>query len=125
MVTSDLLALCSVEDFLKHDYDFIIVGGGTAGLTVAARLSENPTCQVGVLEAGAANIGDPMIMVPALCFQTPGNPQYDWAHKTIPQVRVLPQYKSQNFVEYHDAAALQRQIAGLPKRKRSRWIFFH
>jgi choline dehydrogenase-like flavoprotein len=89
MAAPELPVLCSLEDFLKHDYDFIIVGGGTAGLTVAARLSENSSCQVGVLEAGAANIFDPMIMVPALCFQIPGNPKYDWAHKTVPQVSSL------------------------------------
>ncbi len=89
MAAPDLPVLSCLEEFLKHEYDFVIVGGGTAGLVVAARLSENPSCQVGVLEAGAANIFDPMIMVPALCFQLPGNPQYDWAHKTIPQVSAI------------------------------------
>ena len=39
---SDLPALhTSPEEFLKHDYDFIVCGGGTAGLVVAARLTEN------------------------------------------------------------------------------------
>ena len=33
-------------------YDYIVVGGGTAGLTLASRLSENPNIQVAVIEAG-------------------------------------------------------------------------
>ena len=85
-----LPAICSVEDFLKYEYDFIVIGGGTAGLAVAARLSENPDWQIGVLEAGAANIGDPAILIPALSIQSMGNPQYDWGHKTIPQVNQVP-----------------------------------
>lgn len=62
---NNLPALCSIDEFLEHEYDFIVVGGGTAGLVVAARLTENANIKVGVLEAGPANIGDPMIMMPA------------------------------------------------------------
>ncbi|EKD17772.1 hypothetical protein MBM_04141 [Drepanopeziza brunnea f. sp. 'multigermtubi' MB_m1] len=76
----DLPVLCSLEDFLGHEYDFIIVGGGTAGLTVAARLTENPHFQVGVIEAGAAHVNDPMIMTPALYPKIIGTPDYDWIH---------------------------------------------
>ena len=36
----------------QASYDYIIVGGGTAGLTLASRLSENPTLQIAVIEAG-------------------------------------------------------------------------
>lgn len=46
-------ALCSVQEFSSQDYDYVIVGGGTAGLCVAARLTENPDVKVGVIEAGA------------------------------------------------------------------------
>lgn len=33
-------------------FDYVIIGGGTAGLTLAARLTENPEIQVVILEAG-------------------------------------------------------------------------
>lgn len=36
----------------QASYDYIIVGGGTAGLTLASRLSENPHLQIAVIEAG-------------------------------------------------------------------------
>lgn len=51
MNTPNLPALCvTAEEFLKHNYDFIVIGGGTAGLVVAARLTENPRIYLGVLE---------------------------------------------------------------------------
>ncbi|OBT76278.1 hypothetical protein VF21_03339 [Pseudogymnoascus sp. 05NY08] len=82
---NNLPALCSIDEFLKHDYDFIVIGGGTAGLVVAARLTENANVNVGVLEAGAANIGDPMILTPAMYTKAIGDPKYDWLHKSVVQ----------------------------------------
>ena len=35
-----------------HTFDYVIVGGGNAGLTLAARLTENPDTRVAVVEAG-------------------------------------------------------------------------
>jgi choline dehydrogenase-like flavoprotein len=42
----------SATDFAAKSFDYIIVGGGTAGLALAARLTENPSITVGVIEAG-------------------------------------------------------------------------
>lgn len=36
----------------QASFDYVIVGGGTAGLTLASRLSENPHIQIAVVEAG-------------------------------------------------------------------------
>ncbi|KAE9364456.1 GMC oxidoreductase [Stipitochalara longipes BDJ] len=77
--------LVSIDAFLEVDFDFIVVGGGTAGLVVAARLTEKPNVHVGVLEAGPTHLNDPLIMTPALYSQTVGNPEYDWLHRTTPQ----------------------------------------
>ncbi|KAF7922636.1 hypothetical protein BELL_0148g00020 [Botrytis elliptica] len=65
-------------------YDFIIVGGGTSGLVVATRLSENPEIQVLVLEAGGNHLENPQINIPALWPSLLGT-ELDWAFKTIPQ----------------------------------------
>ena len=59
-------ALCSVEEFISQRYDFVVVGGGTAGLVVAARLTEDPNISVAVLEAGEDRMSDPSVSTPSL-----------------------------------------------------------
>ncbi|PQE07453.1 aryl-alcohol dehydrogenase protein [Rutstroemia sp. NJR-2017a BBW] len=80
----DLTSTSSAEK-LTSSYDYIIIGGGTAGLTIACRLSEDPNIQVLVLEAGANRLKDPNILTPGLVGALYDNPDYDWEFKTVPQ----------------------------------------
>ncbi|KAF7891081.1 uncharacterized protein EAF02_001406 [Botrytis sinoallii] len=69
-----------------QSYDYIIIGGGTAGLTIASRLSEDPQTSVLVLEAGADHSSDINVLAPGLYTGMYSNPEYDWNYKTVPQI---------------------------------------
>ncbi|KAJ7499635.1 alcohol oxidase [Mycena latifolia] len=68
-------------------FDYIVIGGGTAGLPVANRqaLSENPNIKVGILEAGFLHDNDPLIDVPRNVAMNNGQPKYDWMFSTSAQ----------------------------------------
>ena len=62
------------------------MGGGTAGLTVAARLAENPSLTVAVIEAGDfyESVNGNLSIVPAYGAEV-STPAVDWGFKTTPQ----------------------------------------
>lgn len=63
-------------------FDFIVVGGGTAGNVVAGRLAENPNAKILVVEAGVANSKDiEEIRTPSEAMELRDS-QYDWGYKT-------------------------------------------
>jgi choline dehydrogenase len=70
----------------KRHYDFVIVGGGSAGSALANRLSADPGTSVLVLEAGHSDfIVDPLIHMPAALSMPIGNRFYDWRYSSEPE----------------------------------------
>jgi choline dehydrogenase len=67
-------------------WDYVIVGGGSAGSALAARLTEDAGTRVLVLEAGRPDhIWDPFIHMPAALSFPIGNPRYDWMYRSEPE----------------------------------------
>ncbi|KAF2662198.1 GMC oxidoreductase [Lophiostoma macrostomum CBS 122681] len=67
---------------ISQEFDFIVVGGGTAGNVVAGRLAENPNVSVLVVEAGIGNPQDvAAITTPSSAFSLRGS-KHDWGYKT-------------------------------------------
>ena len=102
-------------------YDYIVVGGGNAGLTIANRLAQNHTASVAVIEAGGFYEldGGNYSVVPGYSTQNTGskpnayNPLIDWGFSTEPQPgagnrvlhyargKTLGGSSARNFMLYH------------------------
>ncbi|WP_153021180.1 choline dehydrogenase [Mammaliicoccus lentus] len=68
---------------MKKSYDYIIIGGGSAGSVLASRLSEDKDKTVLVLEAGRSDYPwDLLIQMPAALMYPSGNRFYDWKYET-------------------------------------------
>ncbi|KAJ7139070.1 aryl-alcohol oxidase [Mycena epipterygia] len=75
----------SASDLPSLAFDFVIIGGGTAGNVVANRLTENPNFSVLVLEAGVSNEGVLDSMIPFFVDNLLGPTIYEWNYTTTPQ----------------------------------------
>jgi len=64
-------------------FDFLVIGSGTAGAVLAARLSEQADLKIGVVEAGGGAT-NPMIAAPSKWPLLQGS-EIDWAYRTVPQ----------------------------------------
>ena len=71
---------------MKDHYDYVIVGGGSAGSALGNRLSADPGTSVLVLEAGRNDTKlDPFINMPAALPYPIGNRFYDWKYESEPE----------------------------------------
>ena len=79
---------------MNYAFDYLVIGGGQAGLTIAARLAENPSLLIGVVEAGTFSYlsNGNLSQVPATDIFFAGkdvddwHPGIDWGFVTTPQV---------------------------------------
>lgn len=82
-----------------EEFDYVVAGGGTAGCVVAARLSEDPSVSVCLLEAGPSDVDDPAILrLEDWMFLLDSG--YDWDYP------IEPQEKGNSFMRHARAKVL-------------------
>src|SRR3954469_20199963 len=70
------------REYMSDEYDFIVVGGGSAGAVIASRLSEDPNCRVALIEAGERPPEVSALPIAPAAMQL--NPATDWMFTADP-----------------------------------------
>jgi choline dehydrogenase len=81
------MAVNRSEERGDDGHDYVIVGAGSAGSVLAARLSEDPTSRVLLLEAGGSDRVQREIRIP-VAFGKLFRTDCDWAYETEPEARL-------------------------------------
>jgi choline oxidase len=68
----------------EQEFDYVVIGGGSAGAAVAARLSEDPSVTVALIEAGPSDVGDDAILKVTRWMELLES-GYDWDYPIEPQ----------------------------------------
>ena len=82
MVSNKQSATCKEESL--GDFDYIIVGGGSSGATLAGRLTADPSLKVLLLEAGPSD-GSLKIKVPLGYGSLFYDQKFNWKYETEPE----------------------------------------
>lgn len=69
---------------MAETFDYIVVGAGSAGCVVAARLTEDSNCSVLLLEAGGKD-SHPTLKMPIAFLKAVVNPKFNWPYMTEPE----------------------------------------
>jgi choline dehydrogenase len=77
--------LSSTTPEFDYEFDYIVVGAGTAGCLIASRLSENAANRVCLIEAGGPQQHHPFITIPAAVGCAIMSKKFGWGLSTVPQ----------------------------------------
>ncbi|KAL2205026.1 alcohol oxidase [Sarocladium strictum] len=119
-----MLATAATAATVQETYDYVIVGGGTAGGALATRLSQGlPKSKILLLEAGPSALEELRINVPGMRGSILGS-EYDWNFTTVPQTaldgrvidvnrgRVLGGSSAMNYLCYDRASSAEYDAWG-------------